>query len=477
MPNLSASAREIPVPFEGKGSGVCAMTWGQQAIWDTIARTGRTLNIGGVMAMPEGTPVEEIAGVLRFAMSRHQSLRARLRLDDIDDRGLPRQQVFESGQTALVVLDVSDADDPATAAEELRMRYEMTPFDYEHEWPVRMAVVCRGGKVSHLVVQYCHLAVDGGGIDALIRDLEHLDPETGAATAPVQGAELLTLAESQASASGRRRSDKALRFWEKGLRSIPAQRFNGSDDPREDRFWEMYCYSPAMFLALQSIAARTKAETTHVALAAFAVSLARVTGRSPSVTQVLVNNRFRPDFADAVMQVSQSGLCVVDVADCTFDEVVGRAWKAATAAYLHGYFDETARTRLFDQVDEERGEHVDVSCFVNDRRGQSGPQPGDPLPTPEELAAALHRTRMRWDRRMPMYDTTMFLHLDAAPDANVPGRTDPHESELPAVYFQLWADTHKIAPADIERFARGLEGVLVEAAFDGTVPTRVAAMG
>ena len=61
---MAVTTREIPVAFEGEGSGICAMTWGQQAIWDTIRRTGRTLNIGGVMAMPEGTPVEEITRVL-----------------------------------------------------------------------------------------------------------------------------------------------------------------------------------------------------------------------------------------------------------------------------------------------------------------------------------------------------------------------------------------------------------------------------
>jgi hypothetical protein len=472
---VGATTREVPVLFEGEGSGICAMTWGQQAIWDTIRRTGRTLNIGGVMPVRGGTTVEEIAGVLRFAVSRHQSLRTRFLLDDTDERGLPRQRVHESGRTVLVVVDVDGRDAPAVVAEDLRMRYEMTAFDYENEWPVRMAVVCRDGSVTHLVVQYCHLAVDGGGIDAIVRDLANLDAGTGAAGAPVRGIELLTLSQAQAGPSGRRQSDKALRYWANALRSIPAVRFNGSDDPQEERFWEMYCYSPAMHLALQSIAARTRAETTHVVLAAFAVSLARVTGRSPSVTQVVVNNRFRPEFGDAVMQVSQSGICAVDVADCTFDEVVARAWKTATGAYLHGYYDESARTRLFEQIDQERGEHVDVSCFVNDRRGRTSPQAGDRLPTPEELAEAVGRTRMRWDRRMPMYDTTMFLHLDSEPDANVPGRADPLEAELPAVYFQLWADTHQIAPAAIEAFARGLERVLVEAAFDGTVTTGVTA--
>lgn len=476
---MAVTTHEISVSFQGEGSGVCPMAWGQRAMWDTMRRTGRTLNIGGVLAMPAGTTVEEMARVLRFAMSRHQCLRTRFRLGDLDEDGLPRQQVFASGRTALTVLDVDGDDDPAGVAEDLRNSYELTPFDYEDEWPLRMAVVCRAGAVCHLVVQYCHLAVDGGGIDALVRDLTaHLDTESGHWSAPVPGVGVLALAESQAGPVGRRQSAKALRYWEKMLRSLPAQRYqpyDGPHDPREERFWELYCYSPAMHLALQAIAVRTKAETTHVALAAFAVSLARVTGRSPAVTQVLVNNRFRPDFADSVLQVAQAGLCVIDVADCTFDEAVERAWKAATVAYLHGYYDETERVRLREQIDRERGERVDISCFVNDRRAEGGPRPGLPPPTPVELAAALSRTRLRWERKLPVYDTTLFLHLTSAPDTNTLSQTDPREAEQPAVYVQLWADTHVIAPSDVEAFARGLEEVLVEAAFDGTVPTGITA--
>ncbi len=436
-----------------------------------MQHTGRTMNIGGVMPLPEGTPVEEIAAVLQFAVSRHQALRTTLQVDNDRPPGvLPRQTVDESGETILHIVDIDETDDPAAIAEELRSRYETTAFDYANEWPVRMGVVRSAGALTHLVVQYSHLAVDGLGIDAIARDLAHRDPQTNRPTAPVSGTQPLQIAQAQASPAGRRQSDKALRYWENQLATVPAQRFTPSDDPREPRFWEIFCYSPAMHLAMRSISARTAAHTSHVLLAAYAVAIARVTRRTPSVAQLVVSNRFRPGFADAVTQLSQTGICVIDVADCVFDDVVARAWKASAGASLHGYYDGDAHQQLLDDIARRRGEKIDLSCFVNDRRIVA---PDEPPPTEDELRAALPRTRLRWDRKQPIFDGSLFLQVDSAPDVNVPGRLVPEEQQQPAVYFAIWADTHALAPRDIEACARELEAVTVEAAFNGKAATRV----
>jgi len=384
---LSSTVSEIRVPFHGEGSGSGELTWGQRGIWNTMQRTGRTMNIGGVMPLPEGTPVEEIAAVLQFAVSRHQALRTTLQFDDERPSGaLPLQTAAESGETVLHVVDIDETDDPAATAEELRSRYETTPFDHAHEWPVRMGVIRSADALTHLVVQYSHLAVDGLGIDAIARDLAHRDPQNNRATAPVTGTQPLQISQAQAGPAGRRQSDKALRYWESQLAAVPAQRFAPSDDPREPRFWEIFCYSPAMHLAMRSISARTAAHTSHVLLAAYAVAIARVTRRTPSVAQMVVSNRFRPGFADAVTQLSQTGICVIDVADCVFDDVVARAWKASAGASLHGYYDGDAHHQLLSDIARRRGEEIDLSCFVNDRRIVA---PDEPPPTEDELRGNL----------------------------------------------------------------------------------------
>lgn len=279
---------------------------------ETIQRTGRTLNIGGALPMPAGTTTEEMATMLRFWVSRHPSLRTRLRFAPH-----PQQVVAESGELPLHVVDVDGADDPAAAAESLRVEFEMPHFDYAKEFPVRMGVVRRGGEVTHMVVQYCHLAVDGGGIDAMVRDLENLDRDTGEGGSPANALTPLELARIQSTPAGLRPSDKSLRYWREQLHDVPSRRFAEPGEGCEPRFWELCLYSPAMYLALKSIAARTETNTTHVLFAAYAVALAQVTGIQPSLAMTVVSNRFRPGLGDLVGQISQPGLCVVRVADCT----------------------------------------------------------------------------------------------------------------------------------------------------------------
>jgi hypothetical protein len=407
------------------------------------------------MALPDGTPLEEMISTLRFLLSRHQSLRTRLRF--VDGSG-PLQVVSESGAATLDIVDIGPQDDPPVAAEALRSRYEFTPFDHAVEWPVRMGVIRRCGDLTHLVVQYSHVSVDGFGIEAAVRDLAHMDPVTGLATAPAVGLTPLELAARERSPAGQRQSQKSLLYWESILRSIPARRLDDSTDRRDPRFWELVCHSPALYLAMLRVADRTRAETGHVLLAAYAVAMARVTRRSPSVAQVLVNNRFRPGCAESVSQLTQSSLCSIDVADTTFDEVVRRAWKAATKAYLHGYYDTLAHHRLLSRINAERGEEVEISCFVNDRRGDRQPSSHDRLPTAAEVLAARSRTTLRWDRKLPTYDGLFYLHIDPAPDA---------------IAFAIWADTHRLSPAQTMEVARELEAVTVEAALSPSASTGV----
>jgi condensation domain-containing protein len=450
------TSTRIPVTFSGEGSRTGELTWGQQEIWKTMLRTGRTMNIGGAMPLPAGRPIEEFTTLLRYVMGRHQSLRTRLRLAD---GSLPRQTVSSAGEAALDVVDIDADDDADEAAEELRSDYEFTPFDHAVEWPVRMGVIRRrSGDLTHFVVQYCHLAVDGFGIEALVRDMAQMDGLAGDSLIPVVGVQPLDITAKQQTPTGRRQSQKSLRYWESVLRAVPAQRFGASPDPREPRFWEIVCHSPAMHLAMQTIAARTGTETGHVLLAAQAVALARVTGRNPSVGQVLVSNRFRPGFAESVTQLTQPGIYAIDVADCSFDEVVAKAWNAATNAYLHGYFDTADHTAMLDGIARDRGEPVDISCFINDRRSPVPTSVTGSPPSAAEIRSVLPLTTVRWDRQLATYDGTFYLQVDATPDA---------------LDFAIWADTHHLSPADIEACAWEFEAVMVQAALDPDAVTGV----
>src|ERR1700678_1434260 len=76
-----AVTERVVVRFEGDGSGAAELSWGQQEIWSAIQEKGNSLPFCGVRALSPGQTVADVAAGPRFIMSRHQSLRTRLRLD------------------------------------------------------------------------------------------------------------------------------------------------------------------------------------------------------------------------------------------------------------------------------------------------------------------------------------------------------------------------------------------------------------
>ena len=115
----------VIVRFEGPGSGVEELSWGQHEIWQVMADKGDSLPIGGVRALPPGQTVADVAAGLGFVMARHQSLRTRLRLVS---GGLPRQVVHASGEIALEVVDAGGGD-PAEAAAAVVAGYMARSFN------------------------------------------------------------------------------------------------------------------------------------------------------------------------------------------------------------------------------------------------------------------------------------------------------------------------------------------------------------
>jgi hypothetical protein len=439
----------VIVAFHGDGSGAEELTWGQRDVWDLMRRTGRTMNIGGTVRAVEGETVERVAALLRFVVSRHQALRTRLRQVD---GGPPRQVVFGSGEIPLEIVDVGALEDPDVVAEALRVRYQTTMFDPVNEWPVRMAVVRSAKTITHVVVMYYHVVVDGFGIDAVVRDLVHLNPGTGEATAPAEGTQPLELARLQRTPAALRQSEKSLRYWERQLLRIPPRTAAGLPDAAnhgEPRFWEIVCVSPAMALAVRRIAARTRVASGPILLAAYAVALTRVTGAGTAVVQVVVSNRFRPGFAEAVGSLRQFGLCVIDVGGGTFDDVVSRAWNATIGAYKHGYYDTAAHQELIARLGRDPADDADLSCYLNDRRMHTRDEGLGPAPAGDEIRAALPLTTLHWGVKEDTYDGSFYLHVEDAPDA---------------IGYTLWGDTHRYTPAGIERCAREMEAVVVEAA-------------
>ena len=472
---MAITLSEIRVGFHGEGAGAGELTWGQMGIWRASLRNDRTINLAFPMPPPEGASLADVAAMLRFLVSRHPALRTRLRfVAGPSGERHPQQVIAASGEVPLHIADIGGDDDPAAAAEELRSRYQHAWFDYEHEFPVRMGVIRRSGVPVQLVVGFSHVMVDGTGLDILFQDLKHLDRATGEATAPAGELSSLELARRQGSPAGRRQSERAIKYWAAQLARVPAWRLGEPGSQTGPRFAELMVYSPAMQVGMRAVAARTGADATSVLLAAYSAAVARVFGRDPSLALLAVNNRFRPGLASIVSQVAQHGICVVDVADSTFDEVVARAQKATTNASFYAYYDPVACDRLLDEDAARRGQPLDVYWWINDMRGVGsvdggGAGDGGDVPTEAALARALPRTKLHWNPETPDSHGTLFFFVDSRPErigGQDPGEGTEHAEHLPAIYMKVWADTQHFVIAQVEALVREMEAVVVAAAFD-----------
>lgn len=442
----TATRQRIPVRFQGEGSGVEELTWGQWAAWRSMELGGGRVDwAGGTMPLLDGQTVEQIVMELAFLMSRHQSLRTRYRLGD---DGLPRQVLADAGELAIEIVEAGTAD-PAEVADALDVAYRDAPFDNAEDWPVRVAVVCRDGTPAWFVALYSHMAIDAYGFEALIADLANLDRATGAHLAPVAGVQPADLARLQRAGAARRQHAASLRHWEKQLRQITPERFPAVADPPSPRYWEASYDSPATYLALGAVAARTKAHSSTILLAAYVLMVARISGDPTAVVRMLVSNRFRPGFKESVAGLAQSALCVVDTAGVGFDEVVARVWKTQLTAGMHAYYDPRELWDMIARVGADRGAELDLQSYFNDRRRSLALAEELPVATAEAIDAALPKSRLRWGRSSDEPDATVFFLVNPVPDT---------------VDITLRVDTHRMAPDDLVACLRGIEELVVAAA-------------
>lgn len=447
----------ILVPFSGEESGECGVTWGQRNMLQMMQHAEDAVMIGGTVPLEEGTTVENIVHLLAFIVERNHSLRTRYRFRE---DGEPVQVLYSSGEVALDVVDIGPDEDPADAAEAVRAGYEREPFDIADDWPVRMAVIRQSGVPRYFAAMYPHVAIDGLGFEALVDDLRNLNRDTGEHLAPREGIQPFELARQQQSPAGLRQSAASITYWEKMVRQVSGRRFDTSYEPRDPQWWDLTLDSKAVYLAATSIAARTGANTGSILLAAYAVGLGKVSGKSPSAIRTFISNRFRPGLRESVTPLLASCLCVVDVADTDFDTVATQAWRAQLKAGKYAYFDPRDLFAMFKRVSDERGEEVDLLCFFNDlRRATAAMRPG-PLPTPEEIEAALPLTTLTWGPHTNVPDAQTFMEVNAVPGT---------------VNLLLRVDTEVVTPEEQERIVREMERILVAAAFDPACPTGITA--
>ena len=455
-----ASVYQVPISFGGSGAGTAPLTWGQKAILKDMEETGWTHNVSGALPLDPDVEIDTVVAQYHRFMSGYPALRLRM---GTDGAGQMCQVISESGDTVLDVFDVDDDVNPHQFTYDLWFQRLLTPFDHHRDWAMRMAVVRHKGVPLWRAWTLSHFAVDGGSVALLMGDLGIGDAVSRGDPRTVG---LLDLARREQTEPVRRISTNAMRYWESQLRGVRSLTFGEPTHPEGrlgSRYWHGRFHSPAAYLAMLAIAARTRTDTSRVLLAIIATAIGRATGVSPLTAKVIVSNRFRPGFAEAIAPLSQNSVVTIDTAGVTIDEVVSRARRASIVAAKNAYYDPDELDELMARLDRERGFPARVSCRINDRRMTTrrvaDEAARDCHVTMEQIQKVVEDSWIVWDGPLDHLPEQAFITV---------------EDNAESIDLQLIWDMTCFTEAEVEALLREIEEVAIEAAFDPDAQTSVA---
>jgi hypothetical protein len=449
---------ELEVEFQADTGGTFPMTWGQQGIWAPIRLFGdgsSFFNLPVVVDLPGDVAAADqaaVAGALGRLVVRNQALRTHF-LDGPDG---PVQEIARSG-TFLVRLEESTTGDSRARAHELAAALASAHFDHDAEWAIRIALVSVGQVPRHVVFVVSHVLADGGGLQALIDDLFALLRAPSADGEPAIRWQPADQVLREQSRQGVRRNQAAVGYWRKQLERIPPSRFSFPPGPAAlPRFQELRLESRALTVAAARLAAACRVSVPAAVLTGAALALAAVSGQATCVLKVIVSNRFDRDTRGLVAPMAQEGLLAVDYPSGTVAEAVRATSKAAQAAYFYGYYDPAAIGDLLDAVAAQRQVEFDLTMFFNDQTAF--------------IDDAFDMDQTAAHARLPEAETRKLLRDTVIAPA---GTMDAHgpkvflkaQSGADTCGLNLMADTAYLPPPTIEAVLRGIEAIIVEAAY------------
>ncbi|WP_088974588.1 condensation domain-containing protein [Micromonospora coxensis] len=448
VPAEWASESLVHAEFTGDGAGVAPLTWAQQVLWRSITRFGsnhRFLNLRRTVAVSAraGVDVDAAARAVGELVGRHSALRTRLRVAD----GEPRQETAAAGVLPLLVC--AGDGDASAAAGQAAGRLGDVAFDHAEEWPLRVALVTVDDRVRQVVVVFSHTTVDAHAAEVVLRDLR-LILLRGALPTPA-GPQSADVARRQHGAD-RRRSERSVAYWLREFPRLPGRPLTPTGPGLDPPLRRGVLVSPAIDTAARLIAARRRVSVSAVLLAGYAAMAARDTDDELCGLFPMAHNRFRTEYADAVANLGQIGFCVVDLSGRPdFDELVSRIWTASLDGLRHAYYAPPALRHAF----EAAGVDLDTAFlpyhYFNDVRLAVGGGAPPPRATLGELRAALDASTFSWTAGLEKAAWHLLAHV---------------VDEPAGVGVTLTADTRHLPMDAVEPFLRGMEELLVEAAFD-----------
>ncbi|MCF3131546.1 condensation domain-containing protein [Streptomyces olivochromogenes] len=303
-----ASARTTPAAAPATttapASGPAPLSHAQRRMWlmDRLGHAGASYSVPFATRLRGPLDLTALTTALTRLVGRHEILRTRYGQRD----GEPYQETMDAPAT--VTVPVVDADEPSAAAlltDEARRAFDLSAGEALH------ALVLRHGEQDHTVLlTFHHIAIDGGSLDTVTREL------TALYTAAVQGTEPALPAAPPQYADFARREHEGAGRTEAGLRHREA-RLTGATAPRlphpegttavtgsKPAGTHTVALAERVPEALRALGGEHRATVFTVALAASFAALHRLTGDEDLVIGVASTHRQGAAMRDLV------GLCV-----------------------------------------------------------------------------------------------------------------------------------------------------------------------
>ncbi len=363
-------------------------TWGQLHLLRHLRNAGDSANVLTFtlqVPLPEDCDVRGLQSVICEVLRRYESLRTTYVTED----GAVRQVVAGEGELAFDLYE-AHAGQVATLAGELAERLKELPFDVESEWPVRCAAVLTGGSPAILVLAFNHVALDHGGAlmvtAEMSRQLSGGEPGAPPRWQPVDQADF---EQSPAGvAICRRALDHVRRILQPAVATtldVPP----GDSGPMRALVLRMR--SPAAIRAAETCARRLRVSSSSVILAAAAVALGTCLDRTRVVFQLVAANRVVEPQRSLVANVALDTLCLVDLAEASFDQAARNAFNATITAYIVGQCDPLAKDALLREQEVMTGRRIGLDVKFNDSRTDRGVEPE---PSAEVLQQLMRQTEV-----------------------------------------------------------------------------------
>jgi hypothetical protein len=403
--------RSIPVEFTGERTGEGPLTLGQLDLYNWITPDDLYAILCAELPVPEMVSADDVAEAAAVLIARHESLRTIYVPGE-----QPHQRVTAAGVQLLEVCSLGAGQwgpqDRPAIADALIQRVRESPDPMGR--PVRMAVAIapdEGERVIACAAAFSHLSVDNGAIEILKRDFASLLGDPARRPTGLPGHQPLDQAGLDATPAERRRAEAALDYLREQSRRMPRYLYAlpGAQPSGESLAVELSSVAAAM--AVQQVAARTRASRPSVVLAAICAVVARRAGYRELVFPLISSNRFERHLVNYVGSLAQGSIATVEIGGRSFDELVGHTWMRVAEASRHGRFVAIKRDAMAGLIEHERGLRLIYGPLFNSLvfESWSGLTAGVGL-QPEEIDVTLARTELRW-RPMPFSATPIRFTL------------------------------------------------------------------